>query len=259
MLTFENFQSIFKRAEAKPYWVLYKGQGKGVQIGSNLQHDGRPDIDEALADLTGVIELYGDGVYTVEQRYNPTATRGTDLHVFIRGEASAPAKVAGTQAVVSHPMSSFFHGLDARYFIDQSNRYQSDLHAAQLENMRLLMQIESLKRERKEKVPVPGIGERIIGVMENNPGIIERLLGAGATTAIGTLKAQKPIPANPNQPDEDDEEDLPIGQIDLNALVDAANRIQQHIDSHVNDLLYRLADFIEKNPAQAKNLLSMLP
>lgn len=269
MLTFANFESIFTKA-AKPCWTLYKGASKGTQIGSFYPdvEEGDPDMTDSLVRLKELVETYGDGVYTVECKSRRTTSKGNDLHTFLHGEM--PGKVAdkvGNVIQTAHPAASFFSGLDGRYFMDQIATLQREVQALQMQLWQKDMEIQRVKWESKTKKEVVSGTDRFMSILEANPALLEKGIGllSGQPVAIGTLKATKPIP--PAAPvgqvaDEDDEgEDFEYapGNIDLNAMVLSAGIIQKSLpEQHVNDLLDRLADFIEANPDQARNLLNMM-
>lgn len=262
MLTFDNFKAIFHRAK-KTQWVLYKGSGKGTQIGSMLSEN-EIDADESLSELNDIISAYGDGIYTVECRGNRLASRGNDLHTFMYGDAeAAKATVGKAAAPVAHPASSFFAGLDAKYFMDQQASVQTQLQQMQLQLLRKEMEINNLKRDLKdaEKEDDSSIGS----FLTKNPALINRALDviAPGRPAVSGLKTTRPIP--PQKPaeevenDDDDYEDYETGKLDINALVDAAMRIQKALPGlHPNDVIDKIADYAENNPGQAENLLNMI-
>lgn len=271
MLSFDNLETIFNDA-GKPCWTLYKGPTKGQQIGSYYPdvEDATPDMADSWTRLANLIEKYGDGIYTLECKSRRTTSKGNDQHTFLRGEM--PGKVAdkvGNFTPPAHPAASFFNGLDARYFMEQSNTLQQQLFALQMQLMQKEMELQRVRMEAKTKKEVITGTDRIMGLLEKNPQIINNALGvlAGQPVAIGTLKAQQPIPtAAPvgNFADEEDDDqgegqDYTPGSIDLNALFLAAQQIQTALpDLHVNEILDRLADFCEANPEQARQALNMM-
>jgi hypothetical protein len=259
MLTFDNFKNLFHRAK-KTQWILYKGASKGQQIGSMLS-EGEIDVEESLSELQDIVTSYGDGVYTVECRSSRAASRGNDIHTFMYGDAAPVTQVSGkgTAAAPVHPAASFFSGLDAKYFMDQTNDVRNQLQQAQMKLLQKEMEIINLKRDLKEseKEPDAGIGS----FLSKNPQIVERaigfLSGDQPRAAVGTLKATKPITIEDNEVDE--EYEYEPGKIDLNALFEAAMRLQAALpDIHPNDVFDKIAEYAETNPAQAKNLLSMI-
>lgn len=262
MLTFDNFKQIFEKASSRPYFVIYHGSSKGRRVGNNFDAE-TPDIKTSLAELSEIVELYGPGVYTVEQKKTPTASQG-DIHVFRYGDAEEPANVGrSVQPAQAQSPGAFFNGLDARFFLNQTFQYQSELANAQMALLKKEMEMEMLKREMKEKDTHQDTGDKIMGFFEKNPRVVDRvfdvLTGTPATASVGRLKSETPIP----QDDEDGDDDDFVyenGRIDLNSLFDAAHRIQCKIpDLHVNEILDRLASFVEANTDQARNLINMLP
>ena len=275
MLTFDNFKQVFTKAK-KPFWILYKGTGTTNQIASRLDDEGEDtNILASLERLEEVILLYGDGVYTVSCRSSKTASRGNDTHTFLFGEAPSKTTVSGTSAPApaAHPASSFFSGLDARYFLEQSASLQNQLNAAQMEILKKEMQLQMLKQEAKAEAEKDK--GSIAGFLEKNPSIVRDLIGmvSGAQPSrVGVLRTDQPIP-NPVQPignpvaieadsddDNDDEgEDYEPGKVDFNALFDCAVRLQRAIPNmHVNELLDRLTEFAEDKPDQVQFLLTQL-
>lgn len=263
MLTVDKMQAIFERGK-KPYWVLYKGAGRGVQIGTNcLDGDEKPTIETAWDELEFLLGNYADGVYTLECRSHPKASRGNDQHTFMIGTAEdKPARVAGNGGNVQHPAVGFFHGLDAKYFMDQISGSNNTVQALQIDNLKKEMEIQNLKRELKEKRDQPTPADRIFGLLEKNPTIIEKVLGGGAPAAVGLLKAERPIPEPLDiDADENEEDEYPYeaGKIDLNSLFEAAARIQKALPGqHVNDVLDGLANWIEDNPETATQYLKLM-
>jgi hypothetical protein len=260
MLTFENFKTVFSKAASRPYWTAYQGSTKGKRIGNNFDQGEAPDIQASLADLVEVVELYGEGVYTVEQKKTPTASQG-DVHTFAYGEVTAAVGRAALPAPAQQQPQGFFSGLDAKYFLTQTFHYQGELQKAQMDLLRAQWEMERVKREAQEREADVSTGERIMGFLEKNPRIVDRafdtLLGQPAAS-VGRLKSADPIPGGPDAGEEGEEYEK--GKIDLNALFDAAYRIQAKMpDQHVNDILDRLAAFVEDNPGQAANLINMLP
>ena len=265
MLTFDNFKAIFVKAAGRPYWTVYLGSTKGKRIGNNFDQGEAPDIQTSLTELVEVVELYGEGIYTVEQKRTPTASQG-DVHTFSYGEVKDTAVGRAVQPAAAQPQS-FFSGLDAKYFLTQTFHYQSELQKAQMDLLRAQWEVDRVKREAQERETDVSPGDRIMGFLEKNPRLIDRafdaLTGSQPTASVGRLRSQKPIP-DPHQPadtDSDGDEDgYETGKIDLNALLDAAYRIQAKIPGqHVNDVLDRLADFAEEKPDQAIYLINMLP
>lgn len=267
MLAYGNFEQVFKRMN-KPFWVLYKGATKGQQIGSNFSSRedgepvGKPDTEDSFTALNELVSIYGEGTYTIECRSHPKASRGNDTHQFFIGEQSANRSSNTVTATNQNPAVGFFQGLDGRYFLDQISGKTTELQAAQLALLRKEMEVENLKRQLKEKQENTGLPDKIFGLLEKQPGILERILGGNQTTAIGTLKSDKPISeARENRVDSDEEfeEYYTPGKLDINALVDAAMAIQKALPHrHVNDIFDGLADMVEQNPEQAEGYLKML-
>ena len=260
MLTFDKLQSIFERGR-KPYWVLYKGNSKGTQIGSNCTTtDEKPSLDDAWADLSEILNNYGDGVYTLECRTSPQTSRGNDLHTFMVGNVEEKQIGRASNTAFNHPAIGFFQGLDAKFFMDQINGANTNMQTLQIELLKKDMEIQNLKRDLKEKRDKVTPADRIFGILEKNPQIIDKVLSGNATAAVGLLKADQPIPASDVEDDsEDDGEGYEPGRIDLNAIVEAAARIQKALPSaHVNDVFDGLATWVEKDPQTAANYLKMM-
>ena len=204
---------------------------------------------------------YGDGIYTLECRTHPQTSRGNDQHTFMVGnvEERQPGRVAGVAQV--NPAVGFFQGMDARYFMDQISGATTEKQNMQMELFRKELEIDRLKRELKDKGMKVTPADRIFGLLEKNPKIIEGIL-SGNGVAVGLLKADKPIPETPENGVDDSEEyedAYTPGKLDMNALVECAMRIQTAMpDVHVNETLDGLADWIETNPTQAREYLKML-
>ena len=272
MLTFDNFKQVFVKGK-KPFWILYKGQGTTNQIASRLDDDGETaDISASLAHLEEVILLYGDGVYSVSCRSSRTSSRGNDLHTFLYGEAPAKGAVSGpATTTTSHPAATFFQGLDARYFLEQSTHLQNELQAARMELLRKEMQLQMMKQE--AQLAAESEKGSIAGFLEKNPKIVSDLIGMVSgigqpqPARVGVLKAERPIPTPQPAPEtdaynnDDDDEGFEYepGKVDFNALFETAIRIQNAVPGmHVNELLDRLADFAEDKPDQVQFLLTQL-
>ena len=258
MLTFDNFKQIFHRAK-KTQWILYKGNGKGQQIGSNLS-DEAIDADESLSELEDIVSRYGDGVYTVECRSNRTASRGNDMHTFMYGDGDPKTIAKGSTAQpAAHPAASFFAGLDAKYFMEQSAALNTQVMKLQMELMRKEMEVAELKRDLKETEKGDD-GNSIAGFVNKNPMLVNRIIDVFAgnvtptTTRVGVLKTDAA-----EVPPEDEDEGYEPGKIDVNALIECAQINQKAIpDMHPNEVFDKLADWVEANPAQAANMLKMI-
>jgi hypothetical protein len=271
MITFDKFENIFMRAN-KPWWVLYKGANKGQQIGSNFSGALRetdaveaPTIDSSFNELSQLLSDYGDGVYTVEMRSHPKASRGNDMHQVAVGEAPTSRRDAVSGIGNNNPAVGFFQGLDGRYFMDQISGKTNALQEAQLALLKKEMEVQDLKRQLKEKVQGGDLGDRVFGLLEKQPQILDRLLGSSAPAAVGLLRAEKPIPAqnksaeNGTEYGDEDGESYTPGKLDLNDLVEDAMRIQRAIPGmHINDVFAGLADYVEKDPATAESYLKMI-
>lgn len=263
MLSYDKLQTIFERGK-KPYWALYRGQNKGQQIGTNclLKQEDNPTLETAWQDLEELITAYGDGVYTLECRTNPASSRGNDLHTFLVGTAEPQQGRVSGMSNATHPAAGFFQGLDARYFMEQINGANSSAQSLQIQLIQKQFEIENLKRELKEKREKITPADRVIGIFENNPKILDRILGGDGRAAIGTLSSSQPIhEAAENRTEENatDEDTYTPGKIDFNALVEDAMRIQAALPGqHVNEVIENLATWIETNPTQAENYLKML-
>lgn len=271
MLSFANFETIFTKA-SKPCWTLYKGASKGTQIGSFYPEveDGEPDMTDSLQRLKELVETYGDGVYTVECKSRRTTSKGNDLHTFMLGEVQGKASdKVGNVAAPVHPASSFFQGLDAKFFMNQAFDAQSRVQELQLQLLRKEMELERVKMTAKAKVPEVSGTDRFLSILEKNPALLEKGIGllSGQPVAIGTLKAHQPIPAaapvgnyaEGDDDDQDEEYDYTPGSIDLNALFLAAQQIQKALpELHINTILDQLADFCDAQPDQARAALNMM-
>lgn len=261
MLTFDKLRAIFERGK-KPYWTLYKGNGKGQQIGTNcLLTDDKPTLESAWDDLESLVSNYGDGVYSLECRTNPTASRGNDLHVFMVGNVEEKVnRVAGGS--FQNPAIGFFQGLDARYFMERISGAEQSTNSLQLQLLQKEFEIQSLRRELKDKKEKVTTADRVFGFLEKNPQVIDRLFDGQAPAAVGVLKGSNPIPEtseNRAENADEDEYEYEPGRIDLNALSEAAVRIQTALPGrHVNDVLDGLAEWIESNPKQADSYLNMM-
>lgn len=257
MLTYEGLKAIFGRAK-KTQWILYKGQSKGTQIGSYIS-DEEISVEDSLAELEQIMSAYGAGVYTIECRAGKTHSKGNDLHTFTFGDINVGAVTkSGVTLPVSTSETKFFQGLDARYFMDQQLTLQQQVMNLQLEVMKKEMAITELKRDLKDAEKEPD-DNGIIGFIGKNPAlvgkIIDRVLPGAPAAAIGVLKSEQATVPTPETDDEGYETD----RLDLNALADAADRIQTAIpDIPVNTILDKLAAYCEVNPQQARNLLTMI-
>jgi hypothetical protein len=268
MLTFANLETIFTNA-GKPCWTLYKGASKGNQIGSYYPEsgDGDPNMLDSWARLKDLVETYGDGIFTVECKSSRTTSKGNDQHTFMLGEVQGKSEKVGSVAAPAHPASSFFQGLDAKFFMNQTFDAQNRIQELQLQLLRKEMELERVKMTAKAKVPEVSGTDRFLNILEKNPALLEKGIGllSGQPVAIGTLKAQQPIPAAApvGNFDEDDDQgedyDYTPGRIDLNALFLSAQQIQKALpELHINTILDQLADFCEAQPDQARAALNMM-
>lgn len=258
MLTYEGLKQIFGRAK-KTQWILYKGQSKGVQIGSHIS-DEEITVEDSLAELEHVMSAYGPGVYTIECRAGRTHSKGNDLHTYTYGDVQV-GSVQGKGNVMPTTEGGFFKGLDARYFMDQLGVLQLQVAQQNMDLMRKEMEINNLKRDLKDANQ--GDDNSIGGFLSKNPSligkVIDRVLPSAAPVAVGVLKSSESIIPPGNEKEIESEEGYDTDRLDLNALADAADRIQEAIpDIPVNLILDKLAAYCESNPTQARNLISMI-
>ena len=272
MLTWESFKSVFEHGK-RPYWWLYQGKDETRLIGNNSDNENMVDSWESLSQL---VDLYGPGVYTVEARTSANAGRGNTQHTFCFGDEPAQAAgIAGTGARSASPdhSAAFVKGIDMRYWLDKADAQNDRIRKLELELMEARNRNERLKDEIRfaEK---PDLTERILGVVEKQPQILSHITGmfAGgmAPTAIGNLKANKPIP--PVDPDEDEYDDDEECDDDAPQKVAAVSRafsldravtdcyrlIKALPDQDINDLLTKLANVAERDPAKIKMAINYL-
>lgn len=242
VISWEAFQSIYEKSK-KPFWWLYSGKGKTSLIGSNSDN---PNISDSLELLTEFIDTYGPGIYTVEIRPNANASRGNPIHTFNYGNVADENTIRGLPSKPSQ--NGFMAGVDMRYMLDMQSGYNTQLMTALIENARLKMELEQTKRDAENKGT--GLGDRILGILEKRPEIIERTIGAftGGTALIGVLDSAK------TQPDEQETEHMSIDHAVQCLLV-----LKHHLpELNINELLTRLAEKAQKDPNTLRTAIKFL-
>lgn len=267
MLTWDKFQSVWD-ASRRPYWWLYQGRGKGNLIGSNSENENLVESWDALSEL---VETYGEGVYTVELRTSPNASRGNPVHTFQFGD---DAVVVGSvnRTAMPRPASDtgFMKGVDAQFLLTMQRESDARQRKLELENLELKMRNERMKEEMNDDRQPDAVG-RVFSLLEKNPAVLDRIAGLlsggpAARPAVGVLKADKPIPKHPPQQkdiedegpeDLDDDDDEVFFSIDR--AVNACSRLIRALpDYDVNDLLDKLADIAENDPGKLETAIKFL-
>lgn len=266
-MTFENLESVFKKGN-RPYWVLYKGNSKGIVLASMSSEEGeKPNIDDSWNYLQEMINEFDDGTYSIELKSAPSSSRGNPFITFQVGEGSNQ-RVSSNNAVSTTDTGgqprNFLAGLDFKYFLERDTQQQQRIQDLQMELLRKEFKFEQMKRD-AEQAGSPDVIGRVIGLVEKNPKILARLFGGEepARAAIGVLKSEKPIDVQDEEDFEDgddqEEADEQPGNISIDRAVNCLVRLQKVFpDLNVNQLLERLTDFCEENPKQARNLLGNL-
>lgn len=266
-MTFENLESVFKKGN-RPYWVLYKGNSKGVVLASLSSEDGeRPAIDDSWNYLQEMINEFDDGTYSIELKSAPSASRGNPFLTFQIGEGGSPRNGNNNTTPISDTGGqprNFLAGLDFKYFLERDSLQQQRIQDLQMELLRQEFRFNEMKRD-AEQSNQPDVIGRVIGLVEKNPKILSKLFGGEepARAAIGVLKSEKPIVDDPDmdddKDDEFDDEDEKPGNISIDRAINCLVRLQKVFpDLNVNQLLERLTDFCEDNPKQARNILGNL-
>lgn len=278
MLTWDNFKQIFEHGR-RPYWWLFQGKGKTNLIGNNSENE---NMVESWDNLSQLVELYGPGTYTVETRTSANAGRGNTQHTFYFGDEMPQAQAAGIAGTVARSAApdhcaAFVKGIDMRYWLDKADAQNDRIRKLELELMEQRNRNERLKDQMKLQER-PDVMERILGVVEKQPQILSHITGMFAggqvPTAIGNLKAQKPIPppVDPEEEEYDDEEYEEEYEDNAPANVAAAPRnfsldravtdcyrlIKALPEQNINDLLTKLATIAERDPAKIKMALNYL-
>ncbi len=269
MLTFDNFKRIYDKS-GRPYYWLYKGKTKadGGLIASNSTVE---NLDEAWQSLEETLEAYGDGYFTVLLRTSPNAGSGQTSHTFLYGAEDAPAVGAAT-APRRSGTPEFEKGLNIMYFLEQSNDLRDRLSKKEMENIKLQLQLDQLRRDQENQKDPSGL-DRLAGIVEKNPAILTQFIGLLSgnpqPAAVGVLRSPQPIRPQQQPPEPDDEEEdgdewedtEPSGaqRISLDTIVSAVYRIQRALpEVSIQDVLEQLATSAEQDPEKIKMALKYL-
>ncbi len=274
LLSFDNFEQIFMSAK-RPYWWMYQGKGKaGAQIGSNTEVG---DLADSWAQLSNLINLYGDGVYTVETRSHITSAKGQHYHTFAYGNpdlsaaAPQPAQVgfiapprvaAPTTTPENNP---FYKGLDMKYWVDRVDTLQDKLRRVEMELLTANQKMYLMKQEARMAEQPDGM-TKVLGFLEKQPALVAGLAnlftGQPQPTAIGTLRKEAKVPPPVVSDDEDydeDEDETYAAGMSIDRLVASAYRIAQAMqDVDVNELLEKVAAVAESDPGKLRTALKFL-
>lgn len=270
MLTFDNFKRIYDKS-GRPYYWLYKGKSKadGNLIDSNPTVE---NIGDAWKSLEETLEAYGDGYYTVLLRTSPNAGSGQTSHTFLYGAEDAPA-VGAAAAPRRSATPEFEKGLNVMYFLEQTSTLRDQLSREQMQNIRLQLQLEQMKRD-QETQKDSGVLDRVVGIVEKNPSVLGQMIGLLSgnpqPAAVGVLRSPQPIQPQrqPVEPDDDGDDDgdewedtepSSAQRISLDAIVGIVYRLQSALpDVNVQDVLEQLATTAEQDPGKIEMALKFL-
>lgn len=265
MLTWDKFETVFTKG-GRPYWQLYQGKAKTTLIGSNMEME---NIEESWQMLSELVELYGEGFYTIEVRTTPNSGRNNPVHTFQVGEAAASVGNAARPSATPTPNDKFYSGVDMRFWLEREESYRAEMRKLERDLERVRMEL-ILKKMDDKYAQQPSGTDRILGVIERQPEILNHVIGmftgGEQPAAIGTLKSPQkaavptqrraapapPPPAEEEFDDEDLEDDnyedddaqaVELGGFSLDRAVTACYRLMQVLPEHnINDLLDQLSN-----------------
>lgn len=256
-MTLEGLQEIFFE-EAKPYWRIYSGQGvRGPKRSENVTVS---EMEESADLLLSRLNMLGEGVYTVVLLNDPNTnnSRGTHHPVKIdsMGGMVATGGNAGQPAGGIMGMNNFMQMLEfAKMVNNQGSEHISGAIEAAVEDVRKDFEIQRLK-DRVKELEAGGAREKIIEAgIRKLPEILDRIFPGQQRAVAGVLGTSGIQDAG----DAEAEESADGLTLSIDDAVNACLSIQESLPGqNVNQLLWKLANYIKANPDQAKGLLNML-
>ena len=260
----EDLQDAFLE-EGRVYWRLYSGTGyNGAKRGDN-DYDPRKEDHGAITDLEAswdklvrVLHRYGQGTFTVVLFDKPGTInkRGIQHTIKLGSDIASPN--------MGMPTGSFMNFQNFMEFYNLINNQGTEnvggiVESAVLE-VKKDLEIEKLK-DRVKELEEGGPREKIIEEgIKRLPDILDRFF-PGETKAVAQagILGTAGIPQDVDAPVESGQDQAVDGNFSIDQAVTACLKIQELLpDHHVNNLLWKLANFIEDKPEQAQTLIGML-
>lgn len=264
MTSIENLQELFMK-ENKPYWRIYSGQG--VRGAKRAENTTISDMEASCEELVERLQILGEGVYTVVLLPDPNCNNSKGPQHFVKMNGPGSIGSTDTPAGGAFQGASFMQMLEfARMLNNQGAENIEGVVTAAVEDVRKDFEIQRLQ-DRVKELEAGGARDRLIeGLVRKAPDILDRFFPAGAG---GGRHPQKPmagilgtagIPTTGDTPavaiGEDEDEEI---RFSIDDAVNACLEIQEALPGeNVNQLLWKLANYIKANPDQAKGLLNML-
>ena len=252
----DELREVFME-EGRIYWKLYAGssaptKGTGRKYGQQMEE---VSVEESCDLLCSRIERYGSGVFTVMLLANASDGNARGIQQTVK-LGNGTANVAGAQSGFTQfaQMMEFY-----KFMEQQSSASIGGAIEGAIQEVRKDFELERLRNEIRE-LKQGGPKERIIdGLVKQLPAIADKVLGV-SPAVLGTVGIPSSQDTAGNTTDTDDtgeEEEQALFSIDDS--VNACMKIQELLpDRNINELLWKLAAFIEKNPEQAKSVLAVL-
>lgn len=257
ILTVDTFKDKFFK-DGYPYWKAY--EGKSTSKSPFAQNGNLENLDESWQHLEDTVFGACDGgTVTILTKSSWHAKDSLIVTVTWGNSTSA---IGGVHPSGQMPMMG--GGIAG---LQQIMGFAQELVKQQItpliEGMQQKFEIERLKDKiaQMEDAEGPTTKDMVIeGITSRLPELIDSFLGRRASApAIGVLgqKAEKPV-----ESDDDDESNPPLKErraMDLNAVVNAAQVLQNVFPEYnVSDLMYNLAKYCQANPSQAQMVIKMV-
>ena len=256
IMTVEAFEDKFFK-DGYPYWKAFEGKSTGKS--AFAQNSSLENMDESWQRLKDtVFETCDGGTATILTRSSWHAKDG--LVVTVTWGNSTPS-IGGM-----HPANQSGFNTGGIAGLQQIMGFAQDIMKQQMQplidGIQKSFEIERLKDKITylEEAEAPTTKDMVIeGITSRLPQLIDTFLGRRSSApAIGVLggQAERPIQGN-----DDDEEEQPMKQhtMDLNAVVNSAQVLQQVFPQYnVSELLMNLAKYCQSNPSQAEMVIKMI-
>lgn len=253
-MTIEALEELFID-QGLPYWRLYAGKGtRGAKRAENADNQ---DMDESCELLMTRLHQLGPGDYTVVCLTNPSTPDKRGIHHYVRMTGGSLGETQTPQ-----PGGSGYYGMSLQQMMEfaqllnnQGNANISGAIEAAVDDVRKDFEIQRLKQEVRD-LKRGGAREQIIEAgIRRLPEIMDRVLGVPSKQVAGVLGTAG------IRETEDEYDGDPAGEkhFSIDQAVNACLAIQELLPDHdVNELLWKLKSYIEQDPEQAVNVLSML-
>ncbi len=255
----EALQTIFEKNQ-KMFWRAYTGLSMSAKSKIGEYDDESGDLESSWSDLEELLGLYGDGTFKIAlMSKKGTNNNGANIHTVKIGEGSSRSLSNSGGGNISTQLENL---IKLNQFLDnKSGDEVSGVYEGAKEEFQKDLEIYKMKMELKDLKKESAL-EKILGTcIEKLPFILNQFTGQPVSTALGSTGSspKTKMGYDGRTTEEGPDPDQEVHEIDLNQLVNDANRMQDLFpEKNVNLLFHKLVNFCEKDPAQAKMLLSQL-